>query len=238
VEAGTISYSHRSRHARLWGVVTPTETVGLPDVARHILDPMVGEPATYVQGSSSLKVVGTDLCRFTNSPIARAWCEVDSGGAPRSTSGEMQMTKGTVVGLIATISLTVSGANASASPAGLDVPIAPTTPTVRSEIKRGADTVDRCSRQYVLPTYMDGFVGCVDAAQSNNRRDMKAGYEAFDAGLYFMAKTNLGVDVDILSESGRDASLLRARFNLFDVRYRQARDALHLTDADVSRAAW
>jgi len=37
----------------------------------HTLDPMVGEPATDVQGSPSLKVVGTDLRRFTNSPITR-----------------------------------------------------------------------------------------------------------------------------------------------------------------------
>lgn len=131
----------------------------------------------------------------------------------------------------------LSQAAMAAQPTGLNAPIQPPMPTVGSEIKRGADAADRCSTLYTMPTGADGFVACVDARQSANRQSAGT-YEAFDVGLYFMAKANMGVAIDILSQAGRDTATLRATLNLYDVRYRQARDKLHLTDAEAAKGAY
>ncbi|GLV30098.1 hypothetical protein TomTYG75_26140 [Sphingobium sp. TomTYG75] len=126
----------------------------------------------------------------------------------------------------------------AAPPTGLNAPVQPSTPTVGSEIKRGADAADRCGTLYTMPTSADGFAACVDARQSANRQSAGVGYEAFDIGLYFMAKANIGVAIDILSKAGRDVAVLRARMNLYEVRYRQARDKLNLTDAEAEKGAY
>jgi len=125
----------------------------------------------------------------------------------------------------------------AAPPAGLNAPIQPSTSTVGSEIKRGADAADRCGTLYTMPTSADGFAACVDAHQSANRQNAGVGYEAFDIGLYFIAKANIGVAIDILSKAGRDVAVLQARMNLYEVRYRQTRDKLKLSDDEVQRGA-
>lgn len=139
---------------------------------------------------------------------------------------------------LAIASVVLCGAvQSSAQSTGLNAPIPPPTLTVGSEIKRGADAADRCSTVFVLPTKSDGFIDCIDVRQSTNRQTMGNGYEAYDAGLYFMAKMNIGVALEILSKRGRDVGVLQAKLNVYDVRYRQARDKLGLGDSEVQRGA-
>lgn len=128
--------------------------------------------------------------------------------------------------------------NAMATPTtGLNAPIQPSTPTVGSEIKRGADAAERCSALFTMPTNAAAFTNCIDSRQSSNRQTMGTGYEAYDVGIYFVAKMNLNVAIDVLGESRPETRVIQAKNNLYDVYYRQARDKLNLTDADAQRAA-
>lgn len=85
-----------------------------------------------------------------------------------------------------------------------------------------------------MPTRADGFINCIDARQSSNRQSMGTGYEAFDLGIYHTARMNLKVAIEV---RGGDNGMLQAKFNLYDVYYRQAREKLQLTDSEVQRAA-
>lgn len=119
----------------------------------------------------------------------------------------------------------------------LSAPLPASAPTIGSEIKRGADAANRCGSLHQMPTDADGFTSCIDLRQSSNRQANATSYEAFDAGLYFMAKMNLVVAIDVLGKSDRSVPVLQARFNLYDAWYRQIRDKLKLTDDDVKRGA-
>lgn len=143
------------------------------------------------------------------------------------------------IAIAATVSLVALPLTAMAAPpTGLNAPIQPSTPTVGSEIKRGADAADRCGDLYTMPTDAPGFIACVAARQSANRQSAGTGYEAFDIGLYFMAKMNIGVAIDVLKKSGRDDAVLHSTMSLYELRYKQARDKFALTDSDTKRAAY
>lgn len=140
------------------------------------------------------------------------------------------------IGLAVTFAITSSVA-VNGQSSGLNAPIAPSTPTVGGEIRRGADSGNRCADLFAMPTRADGFMNCIDARQSSNRQSMGTGYEAYDVGIYFVAKMNLNVAIEVLGGNRPENRVLQAKLNLYDVYYRQARDKLHLTDADAQRGA-
>ena len=120
----------------------------------------------------------------------------------------------------------------------LDAPLPTSAPTIGSEIKRGADAGNRCADLFTMPTRADGFMNCIDARQSANRQAMGTGYEAYDVGIYFVAKMNLNVSIEVLDGNRPEIRVIQAKKNLYDVYYRQARDMLHLTDAEAERGSF
>lgn len=137
------------------------------------------------------------------------------------------------------IAVLSAGFAGSAVSGPLDAPITPKAPTVGSEIHRGADAANACEADNSGPFKVDGFYECVQHAHDDNRQRMGAGFEAFDAGLYYVAKRNLTIDFQVLqkSPSGGDTSMLAANLNLINAAYTGACDALKLGDADVMTAS-
>ena len=143
------------------------------------------------------------------------------------------------VAILLSVACAACSATAMAAPASaLDAPIIPATPTVGSEIKRGADAANRCSDLNQMPTEADGYINCIDASQSANRQSMAAGYDAFDVGLYSKAKRALDVSAKILSVREPEISaILYSKFKVYEIRYQQDLEKLHLTDDEAERAA-
>ena len=228
---GVGAATHGSR-----GIVTPNRDGWAARSSPHILDPYGRGACGACPGLSSLKVVGTGCVRFTNSPIARdLGVKSKSEGVPRSTSGGPRMNASLkLVNALVTVSALVAAGAVSGRSTGLNAPILPSTPTVGSEIKRGADAGDRCADLFRMPTRADRFINCIDARQSSNRQSMGTGYEAFDLGIYQTARMNLKVAIEV---GGGGNGVLQAKLNLYEVYYRQTRDKLQLTDSEVQRAA-
>lgn len=123
--------------------------------------------------------------------------------------------------------------------AQLNSPIAPSTPTVGSEIKRGADAGERCASLFMMPTKRDGFANCIDSSQAANRQRMGNGNDAFDLGIYLIAKRNMDVAAEVMKPRAAaiEISILEGRSSLYEIKMRHARERLNVSEADVERAA-
>jgi len=126
----------------------------------------------------------------------------------------------------------------AAPPSALDAPIKPSTPTLGSEIKRGESAVFQCSTDYDSTLQFQSFARCVDDQELANRNEMKSGYEAYDTGLYFAARTYAQITLNVLSEHSVPAVGVQEMINAFDIGYHENSKAFHLTDEQVRIAAF
>lgn len=127
--------------------------------------------------------------------------------------------------------LVILCAPVGASAANLDAPMKPRPPTLRSEIKRGADAELDCSLH--LPDVLDGeaLLDCLDHVQSANRQSMGRGYEAFDAGLWYMGLADFRN-----LESVAPSDLVASESKVAEAGLRESEQAISATDAEVDRA--
>jgi hypothetical protein len=126
------------------------------------------------------------------------------------------------------LALAVTALAAAAHAADLNAPVRPVQPTIGSEIKRGADAAVTCDEAVNSTSRPERFADCVDAAAAANRQRMGSGYEAFDAGLYFIARKYLAIVLPAGSATVQAA----------DAGYRSACRSIGATDAEVERAAF
>lgn len=120
----------------------------------------------------------------------------------------------------------------------LDAPVLPRTPTVGSEIHRGADAAAACHPLNAVEA-PQAYVECIEDAHNQNRQAMGSGFEAFDAGLYFKARRQFEILVRLTAKDPLgNAALIRSDFDMEDARYQIARDKLGLTDAQVMMASY
>jgi hypothetical protein len=122
---------------------------------------------------------------------------------------------------------------------GIDAPIVPAQPTIRSEIRRGMDAARDCHR-FNAVTEMESYTDCIDAARRHNRQQMATGFEAFDVGLYRAARDEMRIVLDVLNQSPSplfDPVSAKLRLDVEQSGYDAARAALSLSDDQVDSAA-
>jgi hypothetical protein len=119
---------------------------------------------------------------------------------------------------------------------GLDAPINQ-HPTVRTEMKRGAQAAFDCMVHRRADVGI--FTECVEDAQKENRQKMARSFEAFELGLYQVERDVLSTWIkyhpDISSE---DQEIAKLSHDVAETDYQDARKALHLTDAQVQAAIY
>lgn len=79
-----------------------------------------------------------------------------------------------------------------------DAATQPVAPAVRSEIERGASAAFACYARFSALVQSADFAACAQKAHADNRQRMGAGYEAFDAGLYFRAAQFIRIKIEVL----------------------------------------
>ena len=126
------------------------------------------------------------------------------------------------------LALIALAAPACAVAANLDAPLKPAPPTLGSEIRRGADAAFACRLRRADPLDGEALLACLDRAQGANRQSMGRGYEAFDAGLWLIAR-------DAFDELARVApsDLARSEAAVAAVGLREAERVAGVTDEDV-----
>lgn len=139
-----------------------------------------------------------------------------------------------MIGLLVSAMLALSGV-----PADLDAPLTPKPPTLRSEIRRGADAANECVRQYGSVLNPDPLGDCIDARHSRNIQQMGDGYLAFDVGLYYVATSKEQIYLHVLDNNGAgiDITTLRLTLDRHAGSYRRDKVTLGLTETDVVMAA-
>jgi hypothetical protein len=114
--------------------------------------------------------------------------------------------------------------------ANLDAPLNQQPPTLGSEISRGADAAFDCGLA-VEPSDSQGFLNCINGRQSDNRQKMGRGYGAFDAGLWYAARSTLRIIMSVVP-----SELNQAALSVADAELRAAELAAGVTDDDILRA--
>lgn len=120
---------------------------------------------------------------------------------------------------------------ANASAADLNRPVRPRPPTVASEALRGRDAAGDCFSQF-FPGEPELFRGCLHEAEKANRQQLRTGYQAFDAGLYYEVKARL--DPYIKSKEFPGTYNIETR-DQAAVALRSAEHAIGATDSDLAR---
>lgn len=126
----------------------------------------------------------------------------------------------------------------AAAQISLNSPVLPTQPTILSEIRRGMDAAFTCEDPEMLE-HMRRYQACITAIRDANRQHMGTSYQAFDIGLYRMARDRMADAVSIIStdRSGLfDLELARAGLDVEQAGYQQSKSALGLTEAQVDEA--
>jgi hypothetical protein len=118
---------------------------------------------------------------------------------------------------------------------GLDAPVTPTHPTVRSEIRRGVDAAFDCQR-FGSFAEMELYQRCIQASESRNRQVMGSAFQAFDVGLYRVARDHMANAVQVLAgqpAASFDPELVKAGLEVEEAGYQQSRKALGLSEEQV-----
>ena len=120
----------------------------------------------------------------------------------------------------------------------LDAPLPPSSPTIGSEVGRGADAAKSCESISAVRDVL-AYERCISSARDQNRQGMRTGYEAFDAGLYWQETFRLSVLVQTLSKQDvlGQRGLAESGLALAKTEYESARNTLKLSDDQVQHAA-
>ena len=121
---------------------------------------------------------------------------------------------------------------------GLDAPLIQARPTVRSEIRRGMDAAWDCHPKASVVDAMRSYGGCVEGVQSRNRQQMRTAFEAFDLGLYRVARDEEANAVSVIRDHPSPLFHLKLAQGQLDVEeagYQQSRKALGLSEQQVDR---
>lgn len=129
--------------------------------------------------------------------------------------------------------LVLAAMPALASAADLDAPLKPQPPTLRSEIKRGADAGRECEGRFGDDLSGQALLACLNEAQTDNRQRMGRGYEAFEAGLWFRGRERLAIAVKVAPSAFSSGALGVAASSL-----RSAELGAGVSDDDVVKAIY
>jgi hypothetical protein len=109
-------------------------------------------------------------------------------------------------------------------------------PTVRSEIKRGADASGDCVKGVLA---LDTMADCIFKTSNDNRRTIGPGTEAFDLGLSFGAWLHATLSAEALARTpdfAQQAEHIESTKKIFWFTYVDLRKKVNLTDDQIIEA--